>query len=307
MEARHTFGCWFLSLPAEALVPLEERDPSVRVVILESAEEMAKIAAEESLISAGLVKNSATYVGGRVVLGLATGGTPLGLYKEWIQQHRAGRVSFAHAVTFNLDEYVGLAHDDPRSYHVYMRENLFEHIDIPIEQTHLPNGTAADLNDAAQQYEWQIEEAGGIDYQILGIGSDGHIGFNEIGSSLASRTRVKTLTERTRKDNARYFSNLDSVPHMAITMGIGTIMSARSILLLATGEGKARAIRDAVEGPVTSMVPASVLQLHPDVTIMIDDAASSMLAHREYYLASESNRRALAAKSIDCRAGTIVP
>jgi glucosamine-6-phosphate deaminase len=251
---------------------------------------MAQVAAKESLERCGLLGEKPGERLARVVLGLATGGTPVGLYRQWIEYHRAGLVSFQGVTTFNLDEYVGLPPSDPRSYHAYMREHLFDHIDIPDENTHLPDGCAEDLNESAAQYEWQIEEAGGIDYQILGIGSDGHIGFNEIGSSLASKTRVKTLTQQTRSDNARYFDSFEQVPTMAVTMGIGTIMTARSILLMATGESKARAIRDAVEGPVTSMVPASVLQLHPDVTIMIDEAASQLLAHRDYYRESESNR-----------------
>jgi glucosamine-6-phosphate deaminase len=265
----------------------------VRVVILDSAAEMTQVAAKESLERCGLLARRHGKRLGRLVLGLATGGTPVGVYRQWIESFRAGDVSFQSVTTFNLDEYVGLPLSDPRSYHAYMREHLFDHIDIAPENTHLPDGCAEDLNEAASNYEWQIEEAGGIDYQILGIGTDGHIGFNEIGSSLASRTRVKTLTERTRSDNARYFENLEHVPSMAITMGIGTIMAARSILLIASGESKARAIRDAIEGPVTSMVPASVLQLHPDVTIMIDEQASGLLAHSDYYRQSEINRNRL--------------
>ncbi len=270
----------------------------VRVVILDSAAEMARVASKESLERCGLLANRHEKRLGRVVLGLATGGTPVGLYRQWIEYFRSGDISFQSVTTFNLDEYVGLPTSDPRSYHAYMREHLFDHIDIALENTHLPDGCADDLNEAAANYEWQIEEAGGIDYQILGIGSDGHIGFNEIGSSLASRTRVKTLTRQTRIDNARYFDSLDQVPTMAITMGIGTIMSARSILLIASGESKARAIRDAIEGPVTSMVPASVLQLHPDVTIMIDEDASRLLAHCDYYRESEANRIRLRGVSV---------
>lgn len=270
----------------------------VRVVILDSAAEMAQVASKESLERCGLLANRHGKRLGRVVLGLATGGTPVGLYRQWIEYFRSGDISFQSVTTFNLDEYVGLPPSDPRSYHAYMREHLFDHIDIALENTHLPDGGAEDLNEAAANYEWQIEEAGGIDYQILGIGSDGHIGFNEIGSSLASRTRVKTLTRQTRIDNARYFDSLDQVPTMAITMGIGTIMSARSILLIASGESKARAIRDAIEGPVTSMVPASVLQLHPDVTIMIDEEASRLLSHCDYYRDSEANRIRLRGVSV---------
>lgn len=264
---------------------------SVRVVILDTAETMSRTAAEESIHRIGLSVVPSSQVERPVVMGLATGGTPLGLYRNWIEQFRAGRATFSHSMSFNLDEYVGMPAEDPRSYHTYMRENLFRHIDIRPENTHLPKGDAADLIASANDYEWRIEQAGGIDYQILGLGSDGHIGFNEIGSSLASKTRVKTLTQRTRSDNSKYFGGIESVPTMAITMGIGTIMAARSILLLASGASKAKAIRDAVEGPVTSMVPASVLQLHPDVTIMLDTEASQLLVHREYYMESERNRQ----------------
>jgi glucosamine-6-phosphate deaminase len=251
---------------------------------------MSRTAADESIRQIGLSVDCDSSDSRGVVVGLATGGTPVDLYRHWIANHRAGRISFAQVTSFNLDEYVGLIPSDPRSYHAYMREHLFDHVDILPENTHVPKGDADDLLEAASNYEWQIEQSGGIDYQILGIGSDGHIGFNEIGSSLASRTRVKTLTQRTRKDNAKYFESLDAVPTMAITVGIGTIMSARSILLLAAGEGKAKAIRDAIEGPVTSMVPASVLQMHPDVTIMVDSAAGQLLSNQDYYRESESNR-----------------
>jgi glucosamine-6-phosphate deaminase len=271
----------------------------VRVVILKNADAVAKSAAEESIRRIGLADLVGTAgldsvkipLEKPVVVGLATGGTPLGLYREWIRACQAGQISFANTMSFNLDEYVGLPPEDPRSYHAYMHENLFRHIDIPPGRSFLPKTDVGNLEESAADYEWKIEQAGGIDYQILGIGSDGHIGFNEMGSSLASRTRVKTLTKKTRMDNARYFDSFDAVPTMAITMGIGTIMNARSILLLATGAGKAKAIRDTAEGPVTAMVPASVLQFHDDVTLMIDEEAAKELSHREYYLESEANRR----------------
>lgn len=277
----------------------------MRVVILKNADAVAKSAAEESIRRIGLadLAGTAGLVGTAgldsvktplekpVVVGLATGGTPLGLYREWIHAYQAGQISFANTMSFNLDEYVGIPPRDPRSYHAYMHENLFRHIDIPPGRSFIPKTDVSNLDESAADYEWKIEQAGGIDYQILGIGSDGHIGFNEMGSSLASRTRVKTLTKKTRMDNARYFDSFDAVPKMAITMGIGTIMNARSILLLATGAGKAKAIRDTAEGPVTAMVPASVLQFHDDVTLMIDEEAAKDLSHREYYLESEANRR----------------
>lgn len=268
----------------------------MRVVILKNADAVAQAAAEESIHRIGLadLNTSATPLEKPVVIGLATGGTPLGLYRAWIQAYQSGKISFANTMSFNLDEYVGIPPDDPRSYHAYMSENLFRHIDIPTGRSFIPRTDVSDLEASAADYEWKIEQAGGIDYQILGIGSDGHIGFNEMGSSLASRTRVKTLTKKTRMDNARYFDTLEAVPTMAITMGIGTIMNARSILLLATGAGKSKAIRDTVEGPVTAMVPASVLQFHDDVTLMIDEEAAQDLLQREYYLESEANRRRIA-------------
>jgi glucosamine-6-phosphate deaminase len=174
-----------------------------------------------------------------------------------------------------------------------MREYLFQHVDIDMNRTHVPQTHEVDLAASAARYDAAIEQSGGIDLQILGIGVDGHIGFNEVGSSLASRTRVKSLSEQTRRDNARYFDCLDSVPPMAITMGIGTIMEAREIVLLATGDNKARIIREAIEGPITASVPASVLQWHPNVTIFLDDSAAVQLQHRSYYMVSEANRMRL--------------
>jgi glucosamine-6-phosphate deaminase len=273
----------------------------VRVVILKDAAAVAHFAAEETIQALGLSQPSSPGVcqpGGirSAVVGLATGGTPLGLYREWIERHRQGAISFSHVTSFNLDEYVGLSPEHPGSYHHYMQYHLFQHIDIDGSRTHLPKTDVADLAASALDYEWQIEQAGGIDLQILGIGTEGHIGFNEMGSSLSSRTRVKTLTQKTRRDNARYFERLDDVPTMAITMGLGSIMNAESIFLLATGSSKAKAIRDAVEGPITAMMPASILQFHQDVTLLLDEEAASQLMHQEYYRQSESNRQLLASR-----------
>lgn len=231
------------------------------------------------------------------VLGLATGGTPLGLYSELIARCKQKRVSFQNVDTFNLDEYVGVEPSSPSSYHYYMLENLFRHIDIDLDRTHVPKTHDVDLAASAKRFEEQIERAGGIDLQILGIGVDGHIGFNEIGSSLGSRTRVKTLTQQTRSDNARYFDSLEHVPRTALTMGIATILESQSILLMAHGAGKSQAIRNTIEGPITSSVPASALQLHPDVTVVLDQAAASALVNREYYLESERNRGLLSRSS----------
>ena len=171
-----------------------------------------------------------------------------------------------------------------------MQSNFFQHLDIRPEKTHVPIGDASDLPEECLEFEQRIRQAGGIDLQLLGIGSDGHIAFNEPGSSLASRTRIKTLTEQTRHDNARFFESPEQVPMIAITMGIGTILDSKRIFLIATGAAKAQAIQAAVEGPITCLVPASALQLHADVTIAIDDAAASLLTYREYYQRSEIER-----------------
>jgi glucosamine-6-phosphate deaminase len=217
------------------------------------------------------------------VLGLATGSTPLGLYRELVERHRAGRISFRSATTFNLDEYVGLNGDHPMSYRAYMREHLFSSIDVPPTRTHLPDGLATDIAAHCEAYEYDIRSAGGIDLQLLGIGSDGHIGFNEPSSSLSSRTRLKTLTPRTIADNARFFGSEDQVPRHVITMGVGTIMEARHIVVMATGAGKASAVAAMVEGPITATVPASILQMHPKCALIIDEAAGGQLARGDYY------------------------
>jgi glucosamine-6-phosphate deaminase len=263
----------------------------VRIVILEDAAAVALAAANESIDILGLSTSLPPIDRHKTVVGLATGGTPLGLYKQWIERRRRGEISFSHVTSFNLDEYIGLPRNHPRSYHTYMQQHLFAHIDIDPIAAHVPETDVASLEESAAQYECLIDAAGGIDLQILGIGTEGHIGFNEIGSSFSSRTRVKTLTEKTRRDNARYFERLEDVPSMALTMGLGTIMDSKAVLLLATGASKAHAIRAAVEGPVTAMMPASILQFHENVTFLLDDAAASGLQHQDYYRQSESNRR----------------
>jgi glucosamine-6-phosphate deaminase len=218
------------------------------------------------------------------VLGLATGSTPLMLYMELIRLHREDGLDFSRVITFNLDEYIGLEKNHPQSYHTFMRENLFSHINIASENVHIPDGMAADVPASCASYELEIVKAGGIDLQVLGIGSDGHIGFNEPTSSFASRTRIKTLTQQTVKDNARFFDGDESkVPHHCITMGIGTIMDARMNIMLAFGEGKAAALAATVEGAVSSMVPASILQHHPSAKVFIDEAAASALKLSDYY------------------------
>lgn len=217
------------------------------------------------------------------VLGLATGNTPLQLYKYLIKMHREEGLDFSRVITFNLDEYVGLSPDHPASFHHFMRVNLFSQINIKPENVHIPDGLASDIPASCEKYEQQIKAAGGIDLQILGLGTNGHIGFNEPSSSLSSRTRIKTLTDQTRKNNAVFFGGEENVPYHAITMGIGTILEARICLLMAFGRKKARAIALAVEGPVTAMVPASALQLHPRAIILLDRDAASELKNLEYY------------------------
>jgi len=219
------------------------------------------------------------------VLGLATGSTPEDTYRLLVKAHQEDGLNFSGVTTFNLDEYLGLPRDHEQSYYWFMHDRLFNHINVRPENVNLPDGMAADPEAACAQYEEKIRAAGGIDLQLLGIGGDGHIAFNEPGSSLASRTRVKTLTEQTIKDNAGLFfnGNEDEVPRFAITMGVGSILDARHCLLLATGARKADVIKAMIEGPVSSAVTASALQLHPRVTVVLDEEAASKLEHGDYY------------------------
>ncbi len=217
------------------------------------------------------------------VLGLATGQTPLAMYRELVRMHGALGLDFSGVTTFNLDEYVGLPPEHPASYHTFMWENLFRHVNVRPERIHIPDGLAPNIPAFCRSYEEGIRAAGGIDLQVLGIGSDGHIGFNEPSSSLASRTRIKTLTPQTRQDNAPAFGSPDEVPVHVITMGVGTIMDAREVLMLAFGAKKAEAVAGAVEGPITAMNPASILQMHPAARCIIDQSAATKLTRTEYY------------------------
>ena len=217
------------------------------------------------------------------VLGLATGSTPLSLYKELVRMHKEEGLDFSQVTTFNLDEYVGLGKNNPNSYHYFMHEHLFQHINISPQHIYIPSGTTDNYQAFCAWYEQRIVECGGIDLQVLGIGSDGHIAFNEPSSSLGSRTRIKTLAKQTIDDNARFFDSADDVPIYAITMGVGTILDARKIMLLAAGDNKAKAIAAAIEGPVTSMITASALQLHPDTICYLDRPAASALEMIDYY------------------------
>lgn len=218
-----------------------------------------------------------------LVLGLATGSTMERVYRQLVRMHQDEHLDFSLCTTFNLDEYVGLMASDPNSYRHYMNHHLFRHVNIDIRNTHLPNGMAEDLAAECQLYENMIKRFGGIDLQLLGIGKAGHIGFNEPLSALLSRTRVKALTPTTIEQNAPFFGGPEHMPRRAITMGVGTIMDTRRALLLATGKSKASVIAQAVEGPITSMISASALQLHAHCTVVVDEEAASNLKERDYY------------------------
>jgi glucosamine-6-phosphate deaminase len=247
------------------------------LVLLNSGyEEMSREAAR---IVAGTVRSKPN-----ATLGLATGSTTVGMYKELARLHQEQGLDFSRVITFNLDEYLGLAAEHPQSFHCFMRENFFTHVNVASKNIHIPDGTiGGDYEEYCAAYERAIREAGGIDLQILGIGRNGHIGFNEPTSSFGSRTRLKVLTNETIEDNRKFFGAGEEMPQCAITMGIGTILEAKRILLLATGAAKAETVAEAIEGPITASVTASCLQLHPDVTFVIDEAAGARLKQRDYY------------------------
>ena len=254
----------------------------MEVIVQRTPEDMARAAAREVAQVLNAKPNA--------VLGMATGSTPLGVYQELVRMHQRGELDFSQVTTFNLDEYVGLPTTHEQSYHYFMHENFFKHVNIPPQNVHIPSGTTSNYRAFCEWYEKRIQDCGGIDVQILGIGSDGHIAFNEPASSLSSRTRLKTLAKPTIDDNARFFQSRDQVPVYAITMGVGTILEARQILLLANGAKKASAVAAAVEGPVTSMITASALQMHPDATVYVDKEAASDLKMREYYEWIQKNK-----------------
>lgn len=219
-----------------------------------------------------------------LVLGLATGRTMEEVYRQLVNMHKRSGLDFSRCHTFNLDEYVGLPPDNKNSYCYYMNRHLFSHINIPPENTHLPDGMATDLTAACARYEDLIRDAGGIDLQLLGVGEAGHIGFNEPLSALLSRTREKALSPTTLRQNAPFFGgNPANVPRRALTMGVGTILESKRLLLLATGENKAAIIARTLEGPITAMVSASAVQLHPRCTAILDEAAAAQLQQQDYY------------------------
>jgi len=214
------------------------------------------------------------------VLGLATGSTPVGAYRQLIEWYNKGDIDFSQTFSINLDEYKGLSGEHNQSYRYFMNHNLFDHVNIKKENTNVPNGLAEDATDECRRYNNVIKTLGGIDLQLLGIGGNGHIGFNEPGSAFEKETHLVTLTEQTRQSNARFFSSIDEVPTHAFTMGIKSIMSARKVLLLATGDAKAQALYDSFFGPVTPGVPASILQLHNDCIVIADEAALSLIREK---------------------------
>lgn len=216
--------------------------------------------------------------GREFVLGLPTGSSPVGMYRELVRLNKAGKVSFRHVVTFNMDEYVGIPETHPESYHAFMAKHLFDHIDIPRENIHILNGNAVDLKAECERYEDQIRSYGGVDLFLGGIGPDGHIAFNEPASSLASRTRVKTLTTDTIIANSRFFDNdVNKVPKTALTVGVGTVLDSDEVLIIVNGHGKARALAQAVEGGVSHLCTVSALQMHPKGMIVCDEAACDEL------------------------------
>jgi len=247
----------------------------VEVIIRPDADAAAELVAR--LIAKELGANP------HLVLGLATGRTMESVYSKLVRIHRETKLDFSLCSTFNLDEYVGLAPDDPHSYRHYMNERLFRLVNVDPRNTHLPNGQAPDLDAECRNYEAAIAKFGRIDLQLLGIGQAGHIGFNEPLSALRSRTRVKALTPATIEQNAAFFGSEDQVPRRAITMGVGTILDARRCVLLATGSDKAYIVAKAVEGSITAMISATALQLHPRCTVVVDEAAAGQLQGAEYY------------------------
>ena len=241
----------------------------LEIIKADNYEEMSRIAAEKVIEKIKEKPNA--------VLGLATGSTPEGLYKLLIEDHKKHYTSYRYVKTVNLDEYVGLDKDDKNSYFTFMREKLFNHIDVNLDNTNVPDGTAANMEEEAIRYEKYIHEIGGVDLQILGIGHNGHIGFNEPGTSFKSTTHLIKLAERTREANARYFNSMDEVPTEAITMGIQSIMDSKEIILLVSGASKAEALKNLIYGEITEDFPASVLRLHNKVTIIADQDALQLI------------------------------
>ena len=241
----------------------------MKLIVVNNYEELSKVAAKEF---SKVIKEKEN-----AVLGLATGGTPVGMYKELIRMYEQKELNFSKTTTVNLDEYIGLNPEHNQSYRYFMNNNLFNHINIDKSNTFVPNGLAEDLEAQCKEYDQKIAELGGIDIQLLGVGNNGHIAFNEPNNELSSGTHIISLTDNTIEANARFFDNIDDVPRKAITMGVGGIMKAKKIILIASGESKAEAIKGIFSGKITTANPATMLQMHRDVTIIVDEAAAKLI------------------------------
>lgn len=241
----------------------------MKLIVVNNYEELSKVAAKEF---SKIIKEKEN-----VVLGLATGGSPVGMYKELIRMYEQKELNFSKTTTVNLDEYIGLNPEHNQSYRYFMNNNLFNHINIDKSNTFVPNGLAEDLEAQCKEYDQKIAELGGIDIQLLGVGNNGHIAFNEPNNELSSGTHIISLTDNTIEANARFFDNIDDVPRKAITMGVGGIMKAKKIILIASGESKAEAIKGIFSGKITTANPATMLQMHRDVTVIVDEAAAKLI------------------------------
>jgi glucosamine-6-phosphate deaminase len=241
----------------------------MKLIITKNYEELSKKAADEM---ADIIKSNP-----KAILGLATGGSPMGMYKELIKMNKEGKVDFSNVTTVNLDEYIGLSGDHPQSYRYFMNENLFNHINIDKTNTYVPNGLAKNIEEECKEYDARITELGGTDVQLLGIGNNGHIAFNEPDNELLSGTHLTKLTEDTIKANARFFESIDEVPTQALSMGLGGIMRSKKIIVIASGESKAEAVKAMVSGKISTNMPASMLQMHRNVTVIVDEAAAKLL------------------------------
>lgn len=241
----------------------------MKLIVVNNYEELSKVAAKEF---SKIIKEKEN-----AVLGLATGGSPVGMYKELIRMYEQKELNFSKITTVNLDEYIGLNPEHNQSYRYFMNNNLFNHINIDKSNTFVPNGLAEDLEAQCKEYDQKISELGGIDIQLLGVGNNGHIAFNEPNNELSSGTHIISLTDNTIEANARFFDNIDDVPRKAITMGVGGIMKAKKIILIASGESKAEAIKGIFSGKITTANPATMLQMHRDVTVIVDEAAAKLI------------------------------
>ncbi|WP_333962397.1 glucosamine-6-phosphate deaminase [Clostridium perfringens] len=241
----------------------------MRLIVTKNYEEMSKVAAKE--MAEDIKRNP------EIVLGLATGGTPVGMYKELIRMYNEGELDFSKVTSINLDEYVGLSGDHDQSYRYFMNTNLFDHINIDKNNTFVPNGLAENIEKECMAYDARIQDMGGIDLQLLGLGANGHIGFNEPGEALSVGTHLTDLKESTIEANARFFDSIDDVPRKAITMGLGGIMKAKKIMVIASGEGKAEVVKAMMSGKITTEIPATMLQMHRDVVLIVDEDSAKLL------------------------------